>query len=418
MADPEITANIGSLDPLPDGEFEATDLFEVERPRADPDPNDNYRATFAELTAAVAASLPPSDAAQTGDVLITARDPGAGWLELGRIYSQSSYPDLFDVVGLISDGPAGASWSSWAPGTLPNTPLTDACWLTDRIAVACGTDVIWRTTDGGASWSSISVTGNLLAIARVSADVAVACGGSGVILRSTDAGATWSAVTSGTTSNLRSITVFSESRIFFHSDTNGHNRLSTDGGATVAAGANTASGMSRASIRFTPSIAVCFSDSGTTAYRTTDGGASWSPVTIPSNSYIRGAQSLNDRVGIAAYFDGAAIKTSDAGATWASITTGAGSGVRAVEKVDDQTMVIVSDTGSSAVTFDGTASWQTAAAATGCAAAFVIPGESIVAVGNGAQMRSLPEYGYDSATQFKTPIVAGIGTGLKGYIKA
>jgi len=418
MADPEITANIGSLDPLPDGEFEATDLFEVERPRADPDPNDNYRATFAELTAAVAAALPPSDAAQTGDILITARNPGAGWLEQDRIYSQSSYPALFGLIGLIGDMPPGANWASYAPGTLPNTSLNDACWLTDRIAVACGNNVIWRTTDGGASWSSIAVTGNLLCVARVSADVVIAAGLSGVVLRSIDAGATWTAVPSGITSTIRSITVFTAARIFFHADTNGQNRLSTDGGATIVAGANTAAGMSDASVRFSPSVAVCFPSSGTTAYRTTNGGASWSTVTIPSNSNPRGAQGLNDKVGIAAYSNGAAIKTADAGATWASITTGAGSGVRAVEKVDDQTMVIVSDTGSSAVTFDGTASWQTAAAATGCTSAFVIPGESIVAVGNGAQMRSLPEYGYDTATQFKTPKVGGIGVRLKGYIKA
>lgn len=59
MADPNITANIGSLDAIPSGEFQDADLLEVERPVADPAPNDNFRATFAQLVLAIVAKLLP-----------------------------------------------------------------------------------------------------------------------------------------------------------------------------------------------------------------------------------------------------------------------------------------------------------------------------------------------------------------------
>lgn len=413
MADPNITGNIGSLDALPSGTFLDTDLVEIERVRADPTPNDNYRATWGQLKAAIAAAI--GSGAQRGDTLITARTPGAGWLEQGCVYAQSVYPDLYSMVGLIGDAPAGAAWASYAPGALPNTGLNDACWITGKIAVACGNNVIWRTTNGGASWASISVTGNLLCVVRVSDDVVLAAGASGVILRSTDAGASWAPVTSGTTSAIRTLTVFNASRIFAHADTNGQNRISSDGGATWGAGASTAANMNYGSVRFNDSTAVVFSNGGT-AYRTVNGGSSWTSVTIPAFSNIFGAASLTPTIGVVVNSSGAGLRSTDAGVTWTAITTGA-STVRAVEVSGDGYVVVVGVTPAYSVDYGAT--WIVGSATlTNVLAAFAIPGGEVIGVGNAVQYRSLPQYGYDSGTQFKTPLIAGIGTGLKGYIKA
>lgn len=355
------------------------------------------------------------DSYETGDVLITARNPGAGWLRCGRIYSQSTYPDLFNLVGLVPDGPAGASWSRWEPGRPPNTHLNDACWLTDRIAVACGNDVIWRTTDGGASWSRIAVTGNLLCVARVSDNVVLAAGYGGVILRSTDAGKSWAPVTSGTGSMISALTVFNASRIVAHAAA-GSSRISSDGGATWSAGAPTGTITIYGSVRFNDSTAVVFGEGSPTAYRTVNGGSSWMDISVPSYRGIVYTASISPTTAVAVDSTGAGMRSTNEGLTWTVITTGT-SGVRAVEVSGEGFVVVVGIR--PAYSTDYGATWAPVSASlSGVQTAFAIPGGEVIGVGNSVQYRSLPQYGYDSATQFKTPIVAGLGTGLKGYIKA
>lgn len=356
--------------------------------------------------------------AQTGDTLVSARNPGAGWLRLGTVYSQSAYPALYGLVGLIGDVPPGRNWTAQTPTPGIATAINDACWITERVAVAVGNNVVWRTTDGGAGWSQITVAGNLLAVARVSSTVAIACGANGVILRSVDSGATWTAVSSGTTNGLRTITVFTASRVYVTGDTSTA-RLSTDGGASFGAGTAAMADVRRTA-RFTANVAVAFANTGTSAARTTDGGATWASITIPTFNNVRGSCVFDELRAVAASSGGAILRTIDAGMTWTTSTlSGVTNAPGGIVRTSAVSAVLVASSGTSYCTFDAGASWTAIPATlTNATAAFAVEDSFAVAVGNGAQFRSLPEYSYDSGTQFITPSLAGIGAGLTGYIKA
>lgn len=365
-------------------------------------------------------TLPGSgDAAETGDMLVTARDPGAGWLQQDTVYSQSAYPDLFALVGLIGDAPPGQNWVTQTPSPGITTGVISACWVTGKTAVAVGLNVVWRTTDGGASWASIAVTGNLQTVARVSDSVVIAVGTVGVILRSTDAGATWSPVSSGVSADLRVIVVFSAARIYVGGGSSA-SRISTNGGATFSA---TSASLSdpRSAIRFNSTVAVVFASSGTTAARTTDGGATWANITVPSFANVRGSGVTFGESGLISNNTGALLRTNDQGLTWTAgtIAGAGGSQVGLVGTGGLSAVYVAGTSGASYYTVDGGQNFSPIGLAlTGSQAVFANPDMLTVAVGNGVQFASLPEYGYDSATQFKTPKISGIGPALGGYVKS
>lgn len=405
MAD--MGTDFNGLDPA--GTLSGAEVVAVQRGTGE---GSTLRTTIAAILAMAGSG------AQTGDTLVSARNPGAGWLRLGTVYSQSAYPALYGLVGLIGDVPPGRNWTAQTPTAGITTAINDACWITERIAVAVGNNVVWRTTDGGTSWAQITVAGNLLAVARVSSTVVIACGANGVVLRSVDSGATWNAVSSGTTNGLRTITVFTAARIYVTGDTSTA-RLSTDGGTSFGAGTAAMADVRR-TVRFTANVAVAFANTGTSAARTTDGGATWTTITIPSFNNVRGSCVFDELRAVASSNNGVILRTIDAGVTWSTSTlSGAPNAPGGIVRTSALAAVLVASSGTSYCTFDAGASWTAIAATlTNATAAFAVEDSLAVAVGNGTQFRSLPEYSYDSGTQFITPSLAGIGAGLTGYIKA
>ncbi len=143
---------------------------------------------------------------QVGDILFTARNPGALYLPAnGSIRSQSSYPVLFAALGLIG-GVIGTAWADYDFGGASGVHTAS---LSGTVIVWQSATVIRRSTDRGQTWANIT-TPTLLGGAA--ADIKTDGAGTWIILssitsapyqclRSTDDGLTWQSVTLPATSS-------------------------------------------------------------------------------------------------------------------------------------------------------------------------------------------------------------------------
>lgn len=125
----------------------------------------------------------------------------------------SNYADNPRSYAAVGDSIVTFGGENLSSGTLrrgtPSAFLRSIC-LVDAQAVTVGdSGEIWRTTDAYfLTWVRVTGTGitaNLLAVAGRSTGVVVAVGAGGVIYRSTDFGATWTSITSPTTRTMRAI---------------------------------------------------------------------------------------------------------------------------------------------------------------------------------------------------------------------
>ncbi|RME80571.1 MAG: hypothetical protein D6775_15830, partial [Caldilineae bacterium] len=185
--------------------------------------------------------------------------------------------------GIFRSSDGGATWSArLGPG---NGAVFDIAfspnWSQDGHAVAGLWQGVWATTDGGASWQEVSSFGNgglgMVASIDISPGFAVdhtylASGSYGAIFRSTDAGASWTSV--GPTS-----TVY---RVVFHPGTGAIALAaaadglwrSTDGGAGWT---QVITGTAIADVTFRPLHDTAYASAPTQVLRSTDGGATWHP---------------------------------------------------------------------------------------------------------------------------------------------
>ncbi|MCS6952364.1 MAG: hypothetical protein NZM33_05835, partial [Bryobacteraceae bacterium] len=93
-------------------------------------------------------------------------------------------------------------------------PASPGCWIRDiaasggAVALLCGEGVLIRSTDGGASWSSLPVAEAIdaRAVALVGSQRVVVAGGAGLILISDDGGRSWRRPPSPAASALNDLT--------------------------------------------------------------------------------------------------------------------------------------------------------------------------------------------------------------------
>lgn len=186
--------------------------------------------------------------------------------------------------------------------------------------------LIFRTSNGGASWSSSVLFGNVIndiAYARGFDPAAYGVGRvqlNGIlytgVLKSGNDGATWSTIWSSTP-------YVALQAIDFGSATHGvavgnNGRLAIIDNDAVTLGAITGGG-TLADVAFAdPLIAVAIGNNG--LFRTTDGGATWTSITAPAGARA-GIGFASATVGVAVGSNGSILRTADAGLTWQSITS-------------------------------------------------------------------------------------------------
>ncbi|MFJ5297502.1 WD40/YVTN/BNR-like repeat-containing protein [Pseudomonas sp. NPDC088368] len=136
---------------------------------------------------------------QIGDVLISARNPGALYLPAdGGIRLQSAYSELFAKVGLIGGG-VGLSWpevDSGGPSGIGNNSF-GASQAGTVLATFNGTASLRRSTNRGVSWATVALpNSNINSSMDTDGQGTWIIAGTGTqLLRSTDDGQTWQPVT-------------------------------------------------------------------------------------------------------------------------------------------------------------------------------------------------------------------------------
>jgi photosystem II stability/assembly factor-like uncharacterized protein len=287
--------------------------------------------TFARRTAVPGTSSAGGPAKPT-DITFTAPDTGVAITggSDGRVYR-------------TTDG--GGSWTlaaSVAQG-LTGLRFTDAV---NGFAVGAANTLL-RTADGGASWSPRPLAG-----APSSSLTGIRCTGSSTcliataegtrLLRTTDAGDTAASV-SPSTSKIFAAALGSPTRAV----------AVGEGGATVV---SDTAGMTFATIG--ESIPGPFrrlrAVSATTAYaagadgraaRTTDGGASWTPFAVSTADDVVDLSFPTLATGFAIDSSGTALRTENAGASWLILNTGANIRPSALLALDAKRVLLVGPRG-------------------------------------------------------------------------
>jgi photosystem II stability/assembly factor-like uncharacterized protein len=216
--------------------------------------------------------------------------------------------------------------TSWTPITTTNTDTLRAVWFTDdTTGFACGAKGrIIRTFDAGLTWDTVpSGTNNLLrSITFPTPQTGYACGGNGVILKSTDSGNTWVPQVSPLTQDLINIR-------FLNADTgyacsslgtflNGYVIRTYDGGATWDTVHANAQGLLGLAIADANTIVA--GGGNQTIVRSTDGGQTWSTVyTGNAGTNFRSGWFATPTKGYMVGDIGSLFETTDAGATWSPV---------------------------------------------------------------------------------------------------
>jgi photosystem II stability/assembly factor-like uncharacterized protein len=187
---------------------------------------------------------------------------------------------------------------------------------TGWIAGTSGT--LFRTTDGGTSWTQqpSNARGGLNAMQFVNRDTGWAVGDSGVVLRTGNGGASWTRQNSGTGRRLAALHFPNRDTGWAVGDT-GTIRKTTDGGATWTPQPLTGTVNARlAAVRF-----VDGSRGWITAYdgsirKTTDGGANWVLQSSGTTNELYALHFIDSSKGFAGGYNGTLLQTTNGGTNW------------------------------------------------------------------------------------------------------
>lgn len=217
---------------------------------------------------------------------------------------------------------------------------------------------VWRSLDGGATWSERPRLG-----ARALRDVAVrgraivAVGDSGRAWRSDDGGGTWTLATLPGAPDLFGAD-WPAPGALYAVGAGGAAFVSADSGRTWGAQAS-GTGAALHAVRFEDALSGWSCGEAGRVLRTTDGGANWSLVAVPATLDLRGIHGRGGTVWVVG--DRAvALKSVDGGASWAPQPLGldAGADLAAVWLQSPDSVTIVGGGGFVRRSADGGATWQ------------------------------------------------------------
>lgn len=281
-------------------------------------------------------------------------DGGESWDDLGFITAYEAQ-FLTPQFGWISDGYAAQvthnGGDSWTPAITGSTRIIYPDFATAQLGLGRQANFgsgVWRTTNGGQNWSKVLDT-TITNVAFVSDTVAIAVG-NGRIYRSADGGASWSDVGAGL-SGYPQIIAFDDQHVLVNRQS--ACLRSDDGGLTWITIATPSANLSEVWIK-----------NGTEAYATTNHGeilhstdafATWSVVQQATHIGLSDMEFLPDGAFVAAGSD--VILRSTDGHIWNVMNSGVMRRVVDVEMFDAQRGLAIADLGFVLRTTDGGNQW-------------------------------------------------------------
>jgi len=260
--------------------------------------------------------------------------------------NQHGWITSFDGT-ILRTADGGTSWQSSSLPNAKSSPNRDICFVSSSTGFVSGDDGIWKSTNAGASWTNISPSSPVIAGSTscwfIDANNGVLgfgnCADTTVTFcATTDGGASWSSVSySHTTPDVAVGGIGYTNGSFYAAGGNGKHWKSTDGGISwsylptgsggwqedlVTSGGN----IFAASANGTSCAAI----GGGKIMKSANGGTSWTAASFPS-IVMWGITMYSGTDGWACGDNGNAFKTTDGGSTWTKTSCGMAS----ADRIDD-----------------------------------------------------------------------------------
>ena len=276
---------------------------------------------------------------------------------LGIIVSSYQYSTCCASIFRTTDG--GVSWTGIPLPSDGEDNLKDAAFANDTLGIAVGLfGNILKTTDAGASWikQNSGTTENLYAIDNVGGNIWMAAGNGRIILKSTDGGSSWTTVYQGITNYFEGIYMVDENTAYV-CGYEGEIQKTTDGGSTwFVQQSSTTNHLFDISFSG-PDTGIAVGYYGTIV-RTTDGGISWQAVSEGTIQDLNSIDFPDNQTGYACGAGGILLKTTNLGNEWQMLINGFVQDLYGISFTDANTGTAVGDDGIVLRTTNGGQNWS------------------------------------------------------------
>jgi hypothetical protein len=292
----------------------------------------------------------------TGEFFSTDFVPGIGAITVGTRGMMNAWiPPVDAGIALNTWIKSGTLWDIWAQSEGGNVIAVGAPGIANTTF-----DQAMYSTDGGDTWGLGTFnqpTGqDLNDISMVDSVLGYACGDEGSIYKTTDGGATWDSVSTPSALELEEV-FFLDALLGYTFGDDDEAYKTTDGGATWA---SLTIGFGTADILagyFTDANTGWVVGTGGNIYKTTDGGTTWNPQISGVTSFLRSIHMVNNNVGYLCGSSSVIRKTMDGGASWDTLTIGVSTTLYDIEFKHENTGIIVGSSGRTFATEDGGTTW-------------------------------------------------------------
>jgi photosystem II stability/assembly factor-like uncharacterized protein len=263
---------------------------------------------------------------------------------------------LLLVPGILIGG-----WVTLNSGTTED--LSGAWFLPDgQTGYVVGQGRVMKTTDGGATWDSLTLQGSVHAVTfPVNADTGFATSSGGRVYRTIDAGASWQLETTGVTIDLRGLCFPHNNRVGYIAggDTGSLILKTTDAGRHwVSQTVNDTAPIEGISFPVDTLTGYTAGWSGV-IHKTTNGGTTWQDQVSPPTTYLSDVVfPVNAETGYVVGYRGTVLKTTNGGTDWVQMTTGIVNYLNSASFPNGaDTGYVAGDNGTILKTTDGGSTW-------------------------------------------------------------